>query len=214
MKKNATIAMVAALTITSAAGVGIGGYMMGHKIAAAPEQAYEITSRDVSNAYLAGLNDFISNTKTVTMSDVARTSAEMDKIADTTTTNTNTTNSNTNNNIISDHTKPVVKKVEPRKFTVTPADYTVYCNIPALNVRTAPETATGSVIGSVKLGDALHVTGKVDGFTWLQVNYNGQTAYVSSPYVSKEKPDAKKAAASLVLTMDSLGHMDSEKPVA
>lgn len=209
MKKNATIAMVAALTITTAAGVGAGGYLMGHKVATDTAASTEMSSREVSHEFIAELNNLVNSTKTVSMSDVARQNASTVKSSTTSATNktntaTNTSNkSNTNNN----KTTPEKKKAEPRRFTVTPKDYTVYCTIPDLNVRNAPETATSQIIGGVKEGQALHVTGAVDGYSWLQVDYNGQRAYVSSPYVSTEKPGSKKTDETLVVTLDGVGNI-------
>ncbi|MDO4492235.1 MAG: SH3 domain-containing protein, partial [Lachnospiraceae bacterium] len=146
--RNFVIAMAAALSITSAAGAGIGGYVMGHSNNKAV----------VATTALAGSDAVISSiTATSGKSAAAVYSTQTSK---------------------------------PREFTVTPASYTVYCSIPALNVRTAPETEHGSVIGTVTLGQALQVTGEVNGYTWLQVNFNGRTAYVSSPYVQKAAPTA------------------------
>lgn len=48
-----------------------------------------------------------------------------------------------------------------------------------VNVRSGPGR-TFDVIGNVRPGDELDVTGRVDDGTWLQVNFNGQTAWVSA----------------------------------
>lgn len=50
-----------------------------------------------------------------------------------------------------------------------------------LRVRTGPGTSHG-IIGLVKEGQSLQVTGEQQG--WYEIDYNGQTAYVSKDYVS------------------------------
>lgn len=65
-------------------------------------------------------------------------------------------------------------------------NFTVQADI--LHVRTGPST-TDKILGHVMQGDAVKVLGEVQG--WYQVQYNGQTAYVSKDFVkeSAAKPD-------------------------
>lgn len=56
----------------------------------------------------------------------------------------------------------------------------------ALNVRTAPDLTAG-ILGTEPQGDEVKITGEENG--WYQVNYQGQTAYVSAEYISPEEPD-------------------------
>lgn len=65
----------------------------------------------------------------------------------------------------------------------------------ALNVRTAPATS-GSVIGTVKKGDDIHVTGNVLTKNWYQVDYNGQTGYICDDYVTPDFPETMACQAS------------------
>ncbi|MFB9758494.1 C40 family peptidase [Ectobacillus funiculus] len=51
----------------------------------------------------------------------------------------------------------------------------------ALRVRTGPSTSHG-ILGLVTEGQSLEVTGEQQG--WYEIDYNGQTAYVSKDYVS------------------------------
>ncbi|WP_342045583.1 SH3 domain-containing protein, partial [Bacillus sp. OTU530] len=51
----------------------------------------------------------------------------------------------------------------------------------ALRVRTGPSTSHG-ILGLVREGQELEVTGEQQG--WYEIDYNGETAYVSKDYVS------------------------------
>lgn len=55
----------------------------------------------------------------------------------------------------------------------------------SVNVREEPSTSA-RVIGSLSEGDSVTITGRGSG--WYRVNYNGQTAYVSSSYLTTTKP--------------------------
>ncbi|MDO4491169.1 MAG: SH3 domain-containing protein [Lachnospiraceae bacterium] len=181
MNRNFVIAMAAALSITSAAGVGIGGYVMGHSNNKAVVSTTAMADSD------AGISSITATSGKSAAAQLVSEKAQLiasNTSAKPATTAAYTTASAATTAAYSTQTS------KPREFTVTPASYTVYCSIPALNVRTAPETEHGSVIGTVTQGQALQVTGEVNGYTWLQVNFNGRTAYVSSPYVQKAAPAA------------------------
>lgn len=199
MKKNAVIAVVAAVTMTTAAGVGIGGYMMGRNTTKGTV-AVEATAQGSA----AGAANVVVNTNT---SPAATTPA--------TTTPAATTPTATTTPVAAGTTAETKTAVAPRQFTVTPADYTVYCSVPDLNVRTAPDAGNSTVVGCVKQGQALHVTGEVVEYTWLQVEFNGKVCYVSSPYVQKTAPgtekkeESKESAAAdetLVVSLDGVNY--------
>lgn len=68
---------------------------------------------------------------------------------------------------------------------------TVYAT-DSVNVRSSYSTSS-SVIGSLSAGDSVKRTGlatkAVNGITWSRVSYNGKTGYVSSSYLTTEKPE-------------------------
>ena len=92
------------------------------------------------------------------------------------------------------------------KPTFTTVNETVYAT-DSVNVRSSYSTSS-SVIGSLKAGDEVTRTGKatkaVNGITWSKIKYNGQTAYVSSSYLTTEKPDEsnEKGLKTLEVTGD------------
>lgn len=187
MRKNTVIAVVAAVTMTTAAGVGIGGYMMGRNTAkgtVAVEATANGTVAEAANVVVNTNTNSNTNTTAATTPAAAGTTAETKTAA------------------------------APRQFTVTPADYTVYCAVPDLNVRTAPDAGNSTVVGCVKQGQALHVTGEVVEYTWLQVDFNGKVCYVSSPYVQKTAPgtetkeESKESATAetLVVSLDGVNY--------
>jgi uncharacterized protein YraI len=49
-----------------------------------------------------------------------------------------------------------------------------------VNVRSGP-ARTFPIIGKVRIGDALDITGKLANGSWLRVNFNGQEGWVSAP---------------------------------
>lgn len=77
------------------------------------------------------------------------------------------------------------------KPTFTSVNEKVYAT-DSVNVRSSYSTSS-SVIGSLSAGDEVTRTGKatksVNGITWSKIQYNGQTAYVSSSYLTTEKPE-------------------------
>ena len=93
--------------------------------------------------------------------------------------NSSSNNSTSNNNTASN---------APRFSSV---NETVYATA-SVNIRSSYSTSS-SVIGSLDVGDSVTRTGKatssVNGITWSRVTYNGQTAYISSDYLTTEKPE-------------------------
>lgn len=55
-----------------------------------------------------------------------------------------------------------------------------------LNVRNTPSVIASNIIGSLAKGKEIIIIGERD--SWYVINYNGQKAYVSKTYVSKNKP--------------------------
>lgn len=82
---------------------------------------------------------------------------------------------------------------------------TVYATESGINVRSSHSTSS-SAIGTLNTGDKLTRTGiatnTVDGIKWSRVTYNGQTAYVSSSYLSTEKPEESSDKTLKSLTID------------
>lgn len=72
---------------------------------------------------------------------------------------------------------------------------TVYSTDSGVRVRKSYSTSS-SVLGSLSEGESLKRTGiateKVNGILWSKVTYNGQTAYVSSSYLTTTKPVVKE----------------------
>lgn len=91
---------------------------------------------------------------------------------------------------------------EDSKVSFREVNEKVYATDSGINVRPSYSTS-GDPVGSLNKGDELTRTGvatkSVNGITWSRVEFNGQTAYVSSAYLTTEKPDesAEKALKSL-----------------
>ena len=73
---------------------------------------------------------------------------------------------------------------ETPRMSFTSVNQTVYATDDGINVRNSP--VDGEVIGSLDKGDSVTRTGIGDG--WSRISYGGQTAYVSSSYVTTTKP--------------------------
>ncbi len=99
------------------------------------------------------------------------------------------------------------KDDEDTKPTFTDVNETVYATSSGINIRSSYSTSSSS-IGTLSAGDELTRTGRatsaVDGITWSRVTYNGQTAYVSSAYLSTEQPEEStdKTLSSLTIAGD------------
>lgn len=74
---------------------------------------------------------------------------------------------------------------KPQAPSFTTVNETVYAT-DSVNVRSSYSTSS-SVIGSLKKGESVTRIGKSS--SWSKVKYNGQTAYISSSYLTTEKPD-------------------------
>lgn len=76
--------------------------------------------------------------------------------------------------------------------TFTSVNETVYVTEDGINVRSSYSTSS-KALGSVNKGDSLTrigvATSTIDGIKWSKVKYNGQTAYITSTYLSTEKPE-------------------------
>ncbi len=75
-------------------------------------------------------------------------------------------------------------KEETPSMSFSSVNETVYATDDGINVRNSP--IDGSVIGSLDKGDSVTRTGIGDG--WSRIKYGGQTAYVSSSYLTTTKP--------------------------
>lgn len=74
----------------------------------------------------------------------------------------------------------------------TTVNETVYVTEDGINVRSSYSTSSKSV-GSVNKGDKLTrigvATTSINGIKWSKVKYNNQTAYITSAYLTTEKPE-------------------------
>lgn len=89
------------------------------------------------------------------------------------------------------NTKPSTSTPTETAPSFSSVNETVYCTSDGVNVRSSYSTSS-SVLGSLSKNESLKRTGvatkAVNGITWSKVTYNGQTAYVSSSYLTKTKP--------------------------
>ncbi len=96
--------------------------------------------------------------------------------------------SSSNNNSSSERTSSNTTSNAP---TFSSVNETVYATS-SVNVRSSYSTSS-RVLGSLEEGDSVTRTGRatsaVNGITWSRVTYNGQTAYVSSQYLTTERPE-------------------------
>lgn len=77
-------------------------------------------------------------------------------------------------------------------YSINAADETLYCTAPdGVNIRQS-YTTNSPALGLAKKGDSVHVTGHVfdndEDTGWLQIDYNGQNAYVWGEFFSAEAP--------------------------
>lgn len=73
---------------------------------------------------------------------------------------------------------------KPDTLPFQAADEDVYA-VEAVNVRSTPST-DGEIVGKLAIGDSVHRTGYTS--EWSQVEYEGETCYVASEYLSTEEP--------------------------
>ena len=85
---------------------------------------------------------------------------------------------------------------EEVNLTFTSVNEKVYATESGVNIRESYSTSSRS-IGSLEAGQELTRTGvatrAVNGITWSRIQYNGQTAYVSSSYLTTEAPEEEKS---------------------
>lgn len=79
-------------------------------------------------------------------------------------------------------------------FFASSADAATVVTADVLNVRQQPTTSS-SIVGKVKNGQSLDVTKRLNG--WLQITYNGKTAYVSTAYTKETDNTAPAPTAKL-----------------
>ena len=83
------------------------------------------------------------------------------------------------------------KPAEPKpSYTIQDVDEYMYVNTSTLNVRTGPSTDYSKVT-SVGLNTKLHRTG-ICSNGWSRIDYDGQTLFVYSSYLNKEKIEEPK----------------------
>ena len=82
--------------------------------------------------------------------------------------------------------------VKAQDFTIAPMNATMYATA-GVNVRSGCSTSD-AILGAVEAGGAVTVTGTVqyngEDYGWYQVNYNGQTGYISAAFLSDTAPAA------------------------
>jgi len=93
---------------------------------------------------------------------------------------------------ISSHEASVTKETAPE---FQEADETVYVTGSGVNVRTQP-SSSGQISATLNQGTALKRTGYSQ--SWSRVIYENKECFVSSSYLSKDKPADKPAVAPLV----------------
>ena len=99
------------------------------------------------------------------------------------------------------------QQVSASDFSVVDTSKTMYVTSDGLNVRMGCSTSE-TLIGSYPYGGSVKVTGVVQkngaDFGWYRVDYNGNTGYVSSAYLSDTAPapktEIKKEASGLTFT--------------
>ena len=80
-------------------------------------------------------------------------------------------------------------------FTVTPMTATLYA-VKNCNIRKGPDSKAYEIIGTLNSGDAVEVTGKVDGLNWYEISLAGGKAYVSASLLQSTQPVQQPATPS------------------
>ena len=87
----------------------------------------------------------------------------------------------------------------------TTVNETVYVTEDGINVRSSYSTSS-KAIGSVNKGDKLTrigvATTSINGIKWSKVKYNNQTAYITSSYLTTEKPEESNEKNLKSITID------------
>lgn len=114
----------------------------------------------------------------------------------TTTGNNNTQTPEQPNNTTSTEPNTSTTKNEP---TFTETNQTVYVhNTESVNVRSGPGTSYSS-LGRLAKNTAITRTG-IGSNGWSRVSYNGQTAYISSSYLTTTKPEEEEKSSNTMLS--------------
>lgn len=129
-------------------------------------------------------NDIITVNKSVTITAKAKTSSSSSGGSSSQGGSSGRGSSSSSSNSSSNNTTPKAPSFSSVNENVYATD--------SVNVRSSYSTSS-SVIGSLEKGDSVTRTGRatsaVNGITWSRVTYNGQTAYISSAYLTTEKPE-------------------------
>ena len=113
-----------------------------------------------------------------------------------TTGNNNTQTPEQPNNTTSTEPNTSTTKNEP---TFTETNQTVYVhNTESVNVRSGPGTSYSS-LGRLAKNTAITRTG-IGSNGWSRVSYNGQTAYISSSYLTTTKPEEEEKSSNTMLS--------------
>jgi hypothetical protein len=92
---------------------------------------------------------------------------------------------------------PTPEPTATPESTPTPEAVRLVINNPTLNVRSGPGTNYG-VIGQARNGERYDVSGRNAAGSWYQINFNGQTGWVSGDYVRLEgDPGSVEVAANI-----------------
>lgn len=83
--------------------------------------------------------------------------------------------------------------VSENALVKTASSYTRYCTASSLHVRSKPSTSAKS-IGALTRGQKCQVVSASNG--WSRIKYDGSYGYVSSEYLSKNKPSSSSSSSS------------------
>ncbi len=108
--------------------------------------------------------------------------------------NNSSSEGSNNNNSSSGNNNSSSSSQETPKATYTEVNETVYAT-GSVNVRSSASTSA-SIIGSLSVGQEITRIGRGSN-GWSRVKYNGQTAYVSSNYLTTEKMESNAYLSSL-----------------
>lgn len=166
-----------------------------------PDSTIRVTTKSTGKATVTLTPETVANSNGTDLSLSAKTDTVTVKAK------TSSSSSNDDNDETERSNTTTEKKEEKTKPTFREVNETVYATESGINVRSSYSTSSSSV-GSLNKGDELtrigEATSAVDGITWSRVTFNGQTAYVSSAYLTTEEPEesANKTLKSLTIDGD------------
>ena len=148
-------------------------------------KTYSINTSKAGTYSVSILGDITDTTKTIAES-ISKSVTVTVKAKETSTSDSSKNNSSSSSN----------SNTQTKELKFTSVSENVYATDDEINVRKSYSTSS-AVIGTLKKGESLKRTGVAtsktsDGVTWSKVTYNGQTAYVSSAYLTKTKPAEDK----------------------